>query len=356
MDLHHINRTLLLAFVPLNALSDERLDYLLEGQEVETLPPGTVLCHRGENDGNTIYLLSGVVDIENAGGAVSLDASDIDAAYALAPEQPRQATVRARTSVNVLRFESKRLDRVLAWDQSAGTLQETLMARYPDEDSAWINQLLQSQIFYRISPANVVELFKRLRPLPVRRGQRILQRGEQADCCYFIKQGEAEVSIPGDIGPVTLAFLEKGQYFGEEGLLIEGVRNADVTMASDGLLMRLDKADFDLLLKAPSLAKIDFANAQELVEAGQAYWLDVRLADEQRHGILRNAICLPLQSLRVKSRLLSREQRYIVYCDTGRRSAAAAFLLGVMGYDTNVLESGLRSLMPAERDRFLVRG
>lgn len=346
-----INRDLLQGFVPLSSLSSERLDYLLEGQEIEALSAGMEICSRGTSDGCTIYLLSGVVSLENESGEVqALDAGDIEAAHALAPEQPRLATVRATTAVNILRFDSRRLDRVLAWDQSTETLQKALTALQPGEDSTWISQLLQSRLFYRLPPANIVELFKHLQPEPVQRGQRILTQGEMAESCYFIKQGVAEVSMSG----VTLALLEKGQYFGEEGLLIEGPRNADVVMESDGLLMRLEKSDFDRLLKAPSLAMVDFPTAMKHVEQERAQWLDVRLADEQEQGVLRGALCLPLQSLRVKSRLLPKDRCYIIYCDTGRRSAAASFLLGVLGYDTKVLAGGLWSLMASERDRFLV--
>ncbi|MCD6061665.1 MAG: cyclic nucleotide-binding protein [Moraxellaceae bacterium] len=356
MALHRINRALLQTFVPLNSLSAERLDYLLEGQQVETLQPGTELCRRSESDGYTIYLLSGTVRFENETGVThSLDASDPEASHAVAPEQPRLWTVKAATPVNVLRFESKRLDRVLAWDQSTDTLEKALAALQPGESSEWITRLLQSRLFYRLPPANVVELFKKLQPEAVVRGQHVIRQGEQAESCYIIKEGIAEVSIPGNTGPVTLAVLEKGQYFGEEGLLIEGTRNADVIMNTDGVLMRLDKADFDVMLKAPSLALIEFGAAMAQVEAGRAQWLDVRLGDEQERGMLKGAVGLPLQSLRAKSRLLPKDRRYVVYCDTGRRSAAAAFLLGVMGYDTQILEGGLWSLMRAERDRYLVR-
>lgn len=355
MAFARINRDLLQTFIPLNSLSPERLDYLLEGQQLETLPEGTEICRRGESDGYTIYLLSGAVTFENeAGVSQTLDAGDLEAAHPLAPEQPRLCTVRASTSVNVLRFESKRLDRVLAWDQSTETLEKELAALQPGENSEWISRLLQSRLFYRLPPANVVELFKQLKPEPAKRGQLILKQGDEAECCYIIKEGVAEVSISGDSGPVTVALLEKGQYFGEEGLLIEGTRNADVIMATDGMLMRLDKANFDVLLKAPSLAMIDFTAAMRMVETGQAQWVDVRLSEEQERGAFKGAVRLPLQSLRVKSRLLPKERRYIVYCDTGRRSAAAAFLLGVLGYDTQILEGGLWSLMRAERDRYLV--
>lgn len=355
MALARINRDLLQTFVPLNSLSPERLDYLLEGQQIETLPPGAELCRRGDDDGQALYLLSGTVSLEGEAGAVqTLDAADLAAAHAIAPDQPRTVTVRAKTQVNILRLDSKRLDRVLAWDQSTESLEKALAALYPGESHAWISRLLQSRFFYRVAPGNVVELFKRLKKEPVLQGQAILRQGDESECCYFIKEGVAEVSIPGDNGPVTLALLEPGQYFGEQGLLIEGPRNADVTMASDGLLMRLEKADFDVLLKSPSLAMVDFTAAMRAVEAGEAQWLDVRLVEEQERGALKGAACMPLQSLRIKSRLLPMDRRYIIYCDTGRRSAAAAFLLGVLGYDTQVLEGGLWSLMRAERDRYLV--
>ncbi|MDF2445686.1 MAG: cyclic nucleotide-binding protein [Moraxellaceae bacterium] len=355
MALARINRDLLQAFVPLNSLSPERLDHLLEGQQIETLQPGAELCRRGDSDGNTLYLLSGIVTLENEAGVVqTLDAADVNAAHALAPEQPRIFTVRAKTLINVLRLESKRLDRVLAWDQSTESLEKALAAQYPGESHDWIARLLQSRFFYRLAPGNVLELFKRLKPEVVTQGQVILKQGDESECCYFIKEGVAEVSIPGDTGPVTLALLEKGQYFGEQGLLIEGPRNADVTMASDGMLMRLEKEDFDVLLKAQSLAMVDFTSAMQQVEAGTAQWLDVRLVEERERGVLKGAACFSLQSLRVKSRLLPMDRRYIIYCDTGRRSAAAAFLLGVLGYDTQVLDGGLWSLMRAERDRYLV--
>lgn len=355
MSVNRINRDLLQGFVPLNSLSNERLDYLLEGQQIETLPAGTELCRRGETDGHTFYLLSGAVSLENEAGKVeSLDASDVRAGHALAPEQPRLVTVKATTMVNVLRLDSRRLDRVLAWDQASDDLERTLAAQYPGENTEWISRLLQSRFFYRLAPSNVVELFRRLKPEPVVQGQRILKQGDESECCYFIKEGVAEVSIPGESGPVTLALLERGQYFGEQGLLIEGPRNADVTMTTNGLLMRLEKEDFDVLLKSPSLALVDFTSAMKQVEAGTAQWLDVRLVEEQERGILEGAACMPLQSLRVKSRLLPLDRRFIIYCDTGRRSAAAAFLLGVLGYDTQVLDGGLWSLMRAERDRYLV--
>lgn len=349
-----INRLFLQSFIPLNALSDERLDYLLEGQEIEAFSAGSEICRHGESDGRTIYLLSGTLTLVNAGGdTTELDAGDVDASHAVSAGQPHPVTVLAKTAVNVLRLESKRLDRALAWGQSSETLQEQLEALYPGEDGEWISRLLQSRLFYKLPPGNVVELFRRLTTEAVVAGQQILRMGEKAESCYFIREGVADVNIPSERGPMTVALLEKGQYFGEEGLLVEGSRNANVTMVTDGRLMRLDQADFNELLRSPTLTLTDFSSAMSRAEAGQVQWLDVRLNDEQARGVFPRAVCLPLQSLRVKSRLLSKDVCYIVYCDTGRRSAAAAFLLGILGYEVEVLDGGLWSLMQSERDRFL---
>ncbi|HQV41496.1 MAG: cyclic nucleotide-binding domain-containing protein [Moraxellaceae bacterium] len=352
-----ISRALLQTFVPLNALSAQRLDYLLEGQGIESLPAGTEICRRGESDGHTIFLLSGAVTQEDETGTIQLlDAGDIDASHALAPDQPRTLTVRAKTAVNIMRFESKRLDRVLAWDQATETLQRELVALQPGESNNWISRLLQSRLFYRLPPSNIVELFRRLTPESVSKGQVVIKQGTSSDCCYFIKTGTAEVRLSSEKGPVTLAVLQSGQYFGEDGLLMEGTRNADVVMQSDGVVMRLDKKDFDELLKAPSLALMHFSEAVSAVASGEYEWLDVRLMDEQAKGILTGALRLPLQALRTKAHMLPTNKHYVVYCDTGRRSTAAAFLLGVMGYDAHVLEGGLSALMPSERSRFLVVG
>ena len=52
---------------------------------------------------------------------------------------------------------------------------------------------------------------------------------------------------------------------------------------------------------------------------------------------------MPLNVLRLKSRLIDASRHYIAVCDTGRRSASAAFLLGNAGLDVKVLEGGMNA-------------
>ncbi len=70
-------------------------------------------------------------------------------------------------------------------------------------------------------------------------------------------------------------------------------------------------------------------------------WLDVRVPSEFNANSKANATNLPLYLLRHKLDVLDRKTPYVVYCDTGRRSAAAAFILNQRGFETAVLKGGL---------------
>ena len=47
---------------------------------------------------------------------------------------------------------------------------------------------------------------------------------------------------------------------------------------------------------------------------------------------------------------LDQGKEYILYCDTGRRSSAASFLLNKRGFNTHVLENGLNEVPNEEKD------
>lgn len=341
-----IDKSLLQTFVPVNALSGDHLDRLLEQQEVVHYRAGEMLFQRGESDSNTIYLLKGDVELEQEDGSSQLiNAGGVESWHPLDAVQPRRSTATAKTDVSVVRFSSAGLDSILAWDQSAGyvILDINSNAAYQD-DRHWMIRLLKSKLFYRIPPGNILEIFRRLKPLRFRAGDVVINQGDDADCCYIIKQGLCEVliKVDGAADSTPVALLEQGQWFGEDALLSGKPRNATVVMATDGELMRLDRKDFDELLGEPIVRTISAADALEHLAAG-ARWLDVRTPDEFEQFHLRGALNMPLNVLRLKSRLLDPSKVYLACCDTGRRSASAAFLLNNVGIDVHVLEGGLNA-------------
>lgn len=348
-----IDKSLLQTFVPVNALSGDHLDRLLEQQEVVHYRAGDVLFSRGESDNLTIYLLKGEVELDRGDGNRQIvSAGGIESWHPLDHVQPRRSTATAKTDVSVVRFSSAGLDSILAWDQSAGyvILDINSNAAYQD-DRHWMIRLLKSRLFYRIPPGNILEIFRRLKPLRYRAGQTVIAQGDEADCCYIIKQGLCEVLIKaeGASDSTPVALLEQGQWFGEDALLSGKPRNATVVMATDGELMRLDRKDFDELLREPIVRSISAAEARERLAAG-ARWLDVRTPDEYEQSHLQGAMNMPLNVLRLKSRLLDPSKVYLACCDTGRRSASAAFLLNNVGIEVHVLEGGLNAQSEALAD------
>ena len=146
--------------------------------------------------------------------------------------------------------------------------------------------------------------------------------------------------MQGQEKPVTLAELGEGVCFGEEALISDNPRNANVIMISEGRLMRLAKTDFEQLLKKPLLTEIEFTHAMDEVETG-AVFLDVRVASEFTQGHLPGSINIPLHELRHRIDELDKNTYYICYCSTGRRSSAASFILSQQGLKASVLNQGI---------------
>jgi rhodanese-related sulfurtransferase len=62
---------------------------------------------------------------------------------------------------------------------------------------------------------------------------------------------------------------------------------------------------------------------------------------ENQH--LDGAINIPLYFIRLKISTLDPEKKYVVCCDTGRRSSAGAYILSERGYQAYVLRGGIGS-------------
>lgn len=340
-----IDKSLLQTFVPVNALSGDQLDWLLDHQDVCRYASGDALFSLGEEDNRTIYLLSGsVVLTDEQGHSREVSAGDIESWHPLDHAQPRRSTAVAQGDVSVVRFDSFRLDNILSWDQSAGYVLTDINANsaYQD-DREWMTRLLRSKLFHRVPPANILEIFRRLKSQRHKEGDVIIRQGEAADCCYILKEGVCEVAISmGDDKPTPVAMLEEGQWFGEEALLSGKPRNATITMATDGVLMRLGRDDFDALLREPVIRSVSAEDALQAIRDG-GRWLDVRTSDEYDQERLVGSTNMSLNVLRLKSRLLDPSKTYVAYCDTGRRSATAAFLLKNAGLNVIVLDGGLNS-------------
>lgn len=338
-----LDRAALKSLVPANALNAENFQELASKAIVEDIAAGKTLFKAGEVDRKTLYLLEGQVTLTDANGSTTtvIGGSDI-AKHPLANHQPRVQTAKARTDCKITRFDSDLLDILLTWDQLSGIeVNEIRTDGEGSEDVDWMTRVLQSRAFLQIPAPNIQAMFMRMQEVPMRAGEVVVRQGDDGDYYYIIKAGKAKVIRAAKTGAeLTLATLKDGDAFGEEALLSEAKRNATVTMATDGTLMRLAKEDFNALLKEPILNWVTESDADALIKAG-AKWLDVRLESEHANTGIKGSINIPLFMLRLKADSLDVNSRYIIYCDTGRRSSAAAFLLSERGFQVSVLKGGV---------------
>ena len=354
-----LKKQLLQAFVPVNALTEDHLNTLLRDTQVEVLCRGQTLCQRGDYDNAHIYLLSGSVAIDSGAGPVlQIEAGDPLARFPLAHHQPRLETVTAADDCQIIRFNSDRLDSMLAWDQAANYITLDITGqRDLDEDADWMLTLLRSNLFYKVPPMNIRQILTRFHPVFAHSGEVVIRQGEVGDCCYFIKEGSVSVYRAADEKSKSdlVAELGVGRCFGEDALVNDVPRNATIAMRENGVLMKLDKQDFYLLLKPPQVHSLSLNGLDRELMAG-AVLLDVRSQDEFDRAHAAQALNMPLTILKLKSRLLDRNTRYITYCNSGRRSSAAAFLLAEDGYQVTVLRNGFEALPMSQRLRFLSVG
>lgn len=354
--LSHSEHQLLRSFVPLNRLSNDHLDSLLRDTRPEYLCAGQVLFEAGECDNAHVYLLHGELDITDASGAPkTINAESMTGTFAIAHSQPRLATARAASDCCVIRFNSDRLDGIVAWEQIVSyILLDISSQRDLDNDAEWMATLLRSNLFYKVPPINIANILHRFEQLTVNAGDVILRQGEIGDCCYVIKQGSADVfRAPDERAPQErIARLEAGRCFGEDALINNALRNATIRMNTSGQLMRLSKQDFYLLLKEPEVINMNLPSASDALEQG-AEWIDVRSQEEYEVGHCHGALHLPLDILQLKTRLLDPNKRYITYCNSGRRSQAAAYFLQSLGYQVSALAGGFRRYAVDESKRHL---
>lgn len=326
--------------VPLKDLRPSFLSHLFSHVAVQTVFAGEILFEQGAYDHQHIYLLSGHVELLYESGRTEL-IKGRDEQLPLANRQPRPCRALTKTDCNILRIDSDRLDQTLSWSQIADyLLSEISMERDLDEDVEWMQTILNSNLFFKVPPVNAEQIFHRLTPMVVDAGEVLIRQGEIGDCCYFIKEGSAEVLVALEQTGKSekVADISVGRCFGEDALVNETVRNATIRMKTDGVLMRLEKSDFQLLLREPAVEEIDEAEAAEMLET--PIFVDVRTDDEYALGHLSFSANIPLSLLSIKKRQLAPEKPYIMYCDTGRRSRAAAYLLGKQGYNVLSLRGG----------------
>lgn len=346
MSDEQIDTELLKNFSPLDGLKRDNLAALAKKVQIRELSPQQMLFQEGDTEKRTVYVVSGSLELMMDGqvGEVIKGGSD-EARNPVSPKLPRKFSARARDRVQYLSIDSDLLDVMLTWDQTGSYEVSELQGQNEEVGGDdWMTMLLQAKAFHKIPPANIQAIFMRMQQINYKSGDVVLKQGADGDYFYVLTRGKCLVTreTPLNKEGIKLAELIVGDTFGEEALISDAKRNATVTMMTDGSVMRLGKEDFNRLLNEPMLDWVSMEDANKIVADG-GQWLDVRLPSEFENHHKDGALNIPLYFIRLKINTLDTATKYVLCCDTGRRSSAGAYILSERGYQAYVLQGGINT-------------
>lgn len=345
-----VDPAVLVTLVPIKALSHEHIRELANQSQLCTIAQGQLIFKQGDPVESIVYVLSGEVELVVDDEVTrTVQGGSRPSKLPLVQGKICQASARAKTEVSCVKIDPDTLDVMLTWDQSGGyDVQELDHSAEEEEGGDWMAKLLQAKVFHRIPPSNIQSVFMRMETHHFKRGETVIRQGEEGEHFYIIRDGRCKVTRKTRKNPegIVLATLGPGDNFGEESLISGGKRNASITMITDGVMMSLSKSDFLELLNDPVIKWVTFSEGRELVTNG-AIWIDVRLPAEFQAQHINRSVNIPLPLLRVKFDKLDPQRKYLVYCDSGRRSSIAAYLLSQHGITAYVLQDSLEAI-PAE--------
>lgn len=331
---------------PLESLRQETREQLAREGVVSEYSRGENVFEAGDLDEDTVYLLDGELRCNYPDGrSVAHLANAPHGRYSLNDAVPRRFTAKVHSiKAKVLRLDRRYLEKLITWDQ----LSRDPTYRFYDPtpgSSTWVFRLLQSRAFGRLPTGNIEAMFQRFEEVPVRSGEVVVREGDAPDFFYVIREGTASVAKYLDGAPQVVAYLREGDAFGEDALLSNLPRNATVRMMQGGRLMRLSREAFEAVLKPPMVSWVLPAQAAKLVQDGAAL-IDVRMPEEHAQRAITGATNVPLYRLREDlPGVLAPGARVVVYCNTGERSAAAAFVLKGLGFEVSALHGGLGAML-----------
>lgn len=348
---HYLSPAQLKGFTSLSELSALQYSDIQAQLIIQPFLAGQVVVSSQNSMQTTCFLLSGDLFYQSVqGDELYIEAGSEESQHALPENTAQPYTLIAATDCSVVLADRMHLARLLTWQQA---LQHLLLEFEAEgEDIEWLSELLGNPLFSRVPATNIRQIVQRLKSLDLAQGTHVITEGAQGERCYFLRSGCAQVSRSVDNQAYVLAQLTVGACFGEEALLSDAPRNATVTLLADSQVLYLERADFLALLKTPVMQEVSFSQVGGLLERG-AQWLDVRRLDEYERGHAAQALHMPLDLLRLKTRMLEKNKVYLCYCDNGKRSQNAVFLLTQLGFQAYALRDGVDVLSLVPRDAFL---
>jgi HlyB family type I secretion system ABC transporter len=233
----------------LRFLPAEARGLVVDSFEAATFTFGTAIVREGEPADGFYVLMSGrarVVKTAADGQEISLNvlrAGDSFGEMGLLERTKRAATVRASTDVEVFRLDRSVFGALIERSPDIRTYLE-LHVRH----RSLHNFFRLYSPFARLPTDALATLLDALEPLTAAKGDRIVRQGEPPGPFYIVEEGQLRAFVEEDGRRRNVAYLRKGDVFGEVSMFRGTPRQATVEAVSDCRLLKLGEEPFRRLL------------------------------------------------------------------------------------------------------------
>ncbi len=187
--------------------------------------------------------IDGPLDLSYENPVATLGPGDLCGEMTCMSKYPRSATIQAETDCTMLEMLSNVLDIM----QRNKTFRAQLDRSY--RQRALDSHLRAVPVFAGLTDEFIDSLREKVELLRFTPGQVICRQGEVADSFYLVRIGFVKVSQAHPGGEMILAYLSRGDYFGETGLLMGDVRMASCTALDHVEVVRISAQDFNTMTK-----------------------------------------------------------------------------------------------------------
>ena len=194
--------------------------------------------HREEETAQHWIHIDAPIDLSYDNPVAMLGPGDLFGEMTCMSLYPRSATVRAETDCTALEM----LRNVLDIMQRNKTFRAKLDQSY--RQRALDSHLRAVPVFAELTDEFIGGLRERVELVRFTPGQVICRQGDAADSFYLVRIGFVKVSQTHAGGEMVLAYLSRGEYFGETALLENTERSATCTALDHVEVVRISAEDF----------------------------------------------------------------------------------------------------------------
>jgi CRP-like cAMP-binding protein len=341
----------LVTFSPFNQMPEAQAKTLLSRAEVIFYEAGGTILRKNQQCDYLLYLLRGNIEVRSSFfERFNIAHDDKRASQPLQDMAGADAQITARTKCRIMRLKASEFESLDAHSTppeyeldttSDDQLDSAYMVEDANLDADWMSGFLHSPLVNHVSARDIQLLLAEIEDINYSAGTTVVRAGEYGDYFYVVKKGLAVVKTD-PRGPYKGKefSLMPGSYFGEEALVGNTIRNAEIYMETAGVLGRVDQATFNQLIRDSLVVKTRADKLAGILNEPSDHniILDVRLYPEYRRGHRQNSQNIPLVALRERLDQLDIAKHYYITPEGGPRSELATFLMRQAGFNAVLLQ------------------